>query len=269
MDEIVNNLNIYYNLNIEYTKKRFGDDFINACIGYSNKSKFSKSLASVWLSLWKDNIISINKDVEQFKNSGRLFSKSRVTKLQILKLMKNKYNNLISLIDEDFGFNFYNSSCVTFRQKIRNSLIRDINQIDILLMKNLGKNSIFDYAVRRKSRRKSRNKRNNKSKSISSKKPYYVKIKPSKTENKKYTAIFYNKDKTKIKTTHFGAKGYSDYTKHKDPDRKKRYIERHKARENWNNPMSAGALSRYILWQYPSLDKSIKYYKNKFALKSL
>ena len=45
----------------------------------------------------------------------------------------------------------------------------------------------------------------------------------------------------------------SDYTKHKDPSRKQRYMNRHKSREDWTKPMSAGALSRYILWNKPTL----------------
>ena len=35
------------------------------------------------------------------------------------------------------------------------------------------------------------------------------------------------------KTVSFGQKGASDFTKHKDTDRKDRYIDRHKAREDW------------------------------------
>ena len=31
----------------------------------------------------------------------------------------------------------------------------------------------------------------------------------------------------------FGAVGYSDFTKHKDEDRKQRYINRHRNKENW------------------------------------
>ena len=90
-------------------------------------------------------------------------------------------------------------------------------------------------------------------------------IKKSTNEKKKYMAIFYE-NKKKIKTTHFGAAGMSDYTKHKDKSRKKRYISRHKSRENWNNFMSAGSLSRYILWGEPTLRESIKKYKEKFNL---
>tara|TARA_Y100001958_G_C21238581_1_gene565662 strand:- start:1195 stop:1485 length:291 start_codon:yes stop_codon:yes gene_type:complete len=88
-------------------------------------------------------------------------------------------------------------------------------------------------------------------------------IKKSTNSKKKYMAIFYENNK-KIKTTHFGAAGMSDYTKHKNKSRKKRYMNRHKTRENWSNPMSAGALSRWILWNKPTLKASIADYKKKF-----
>ena len=92
-----------------------------------------------------------------------------------------------------------------------------------------------------------------------------VVIKKSTNEKKKYMAVFYDRTK-KVKTTHFGAAGMSDYTKHKDPARKQRYINRHKANENWDNYMSAGSLSRYILWGEPTLRASIQKYKQKFNL---
>ena len=90
-------------------------------------------------------------------------------------------------------------------------------------------------------------------------------IKKSTIPKKKYTAIFYDGEKKK-KTIHFGASGYSDFLKHKDEERKKRYIDRHKARENWSDPMTAGALSRYILWNKPTLRASIADYKKRFNL---
>lgn len=58
----------------------------------------------------------------------------------------------------------------------------------------------------------------------------------------------------------------SDYTKHKDQERKKRYLSRHKKRENWNNYMSAGSLSRYILWGEPTFRSSVNKYKQMFNL---
>jgi len=58
-----------------------------------------------------------------------------------------------------------------------------------------------------------------------------VEIKPSTSKGKKYMAIFYEGDK-KVKTTHFGSAGMSDFTKNKDPERKQRYLDRHRANEN-------------------------------------
>lgn len=93
-----------------------------------------------------------------------------------------------------------------------------------------------------------------------------VKIIKSNKKDKKMMAIFTNCKNNRTKTIHFGAFGASDYTIHKDLERKKRYINRHKHNENWNNPMTAGALSRWILWNKPNLRESIDSYKKKFNL---
>tara|TARA_R110000824_G_scaffold24870_2_gene87091 strand:- start:1907 stop:2194 length:288 start_codon:yes stop_codon:yes gene_type:complete len=93
-----------------------------------------------------------------------------------------------------------------------------------------------------------------------------VEIKPSKRKDKKFTAIFSDNDK-KIKTIHFGAKGMSDFTIHKDKDRKKLYLDRHRKNEKWNSYMTAGSLSRWILWNLPTLKESIIDYKKRFKLK--
>ena len=99
------------------------------------------------------------------------------------------------------------------------------------------------------------------------KKPYKVVIKNSPRKEKKKVAIFYDKDGTKIRTVHFGAKGMSDYTKHKDKERKSRYLKRHKSNEKWRSPMTAGALSRWVLWNKPSYKRSVSDYKRRFKLK--
>ena len=52
-------------------------------------------------------------------------------------------------------------------------------------------------------------------------------ISKSNRKDKKLKAVIDNK-----KTIHFGASGYSDYTKHKDDTRKDAYIRRHKKNEN-------------------------------------
>lgn len=97
----------------------------------------------------------------------------------------------------------------------------------------------------------------------------YVTITPSNISGKKYTATFYDHSKHKIKTTHFGSAGMSDMTQHKNEERKKLYIARHKAREDWNDPHSAGALSRWILWNKPSFRASVTDYMQRFGLKPL
>jgi Family of unknown function (DUF5754) len=61
------------------------------------------------------------------------------------------------------------------------------------------------------------------------------------------------------RTVHFGRKGYSDYTIHKDRERMKRYIIRHRRRENWTRSgrYTAGFWSRWLLWSRPSLRGAI------------
>jgi len=61
------------------------------------------------------------------------------------------------------------------------------------------------------------------------------------------------------RTVHFGRKGCSDYTLHKDKARMKRYVIRHRRRENWgrSGQYTAGFWSRWLLWSRPSLRGAI------------
>lgn len=97
-------------------------------------------------------------------------------------------------------------------------------------------------------------------------KPVSVKISKSTKKEKKLMAVF-QLDNGRSRTTHFGSAGMDDYTKTKDKEQKKRYLERHRRRENWNAPMTAGALSRWILWDKPTRAASISDYKRRFKLK--
>jgi hypothetical protein len=58
----------------------------------------------------------------------------------------------------------------------------------------------------------------------------------------------------------FGAKGYSDYTIHKDKERMKRYMIRHQKRENWgrSGAKTAGFWSRWLLWSEPDFKRAVK-----------
>lgn len=65
---------------------------------------------------------------------------------------------------------------------------------------------------------------------------------------------------------YFGAYGYSDYTIHKDPKRKERYIERHRGRENWTKSGidTSGFWSRWLLWNLPTINSSYADIKKRF-----
>ena len=86
-------------------------------------------------------------------------------------------------------------------------------------------------------------------------------------KNKKLKAIFYDDKGKKIKTTQFGDDRYSDYTIHKDKERRNKYKSRHRGNLKKTNYMSPAHLSYYILWgDSTSLNTNIKKYKKKFKL---
>ena len=96
--------------------------------------------------------------------------------------------------------------------------------------------------------------------------PVSVKISKSTKPEKKLMAVF-QLDNGRSRTTHFGSAGMDDYTKTKNKEQRERYLNRHRRRENWNAPMSAGALSRWILWNKETRGASITAYKKRFKLK--
>jgi len=89
-------------------------------------------------------------------------------------------------------------------------------------------------------------------------------IKKSDKPGKKMMAIFTRPNGRK-KSTYFGSAGMDDFTITKDKAQRKRYLDRHRARENWNAPESAGSLSRWILWSGPSRSQNIKDFKKRFG----
>jgi len=94
----------------------------------------------------------------------------------------------------------------------------------------------------------------------------YVQLTKSERNDKKYTAIFYDEERNKIKTTHFGATGYTDFTLTADEYKKENYLSRH-GKEDWTDPTKPATLARYILWNYKSLSKSYNDYLKRFNLK--
>lgn len=87
-------------------------------------------------------------------------------------------------------------------------------------------------------------------------------LKKSNKKDKKFMVIIGDK------IIHFGSSGYSDYTIHKDKERKKRYLLRHKKRENWNKSgiNTAGFWSRWILWNKQTINESIKDLQKKYKI---
>ena len=100
---------------------------------------------------------------------------------------------------------------------------------------------------------------------------------PSNSKTKKYVATFMIDGKEK--KVSFGAKGYRDNTLINDKNSKfylkklvdrnvvkASYIRRHEKNEDWNNPLTAGALSRFLLWNKKTLVSSIKDFKKRFKV---
>ena len=89
-----------------------------------------------------------------------------------------------------------------------------------------------------------------------------VKLTKSPKPEKKWRVTFENGSHVD-----FGQKGYSDFTKHKDPARMKRYLQRHaRMHENWRDPKTAGFWSRWLLWSKPSLEEAKKLVARKFKI---
>ena len=59
------------------------------------------------------------------------------------------------------------------------------------------------------------------------------------------------------RTVHFGSDGQA-FVDHKDPEIKAAWEARHRVREDWADPTTAGALAKHVLWNKPTIQASIK-----------
>ena len=125
-------------------------------------------------------------------------------------------------------------------------------------------------SVKRRSSKRS-NKRSNRG--CSGGKLKLISIKKSPNKEKKLRATFCTKQ-GRIKNVDFGAAGYKNYCGpkgkgkdcHNDKERRKRYLSRHKSRENFNKPDTPGSLSAHILWGTGSVRENIGSFKRRFNL---
>jgi hypothetical protein len=94
-------------------------------------------------------------------------------------------------------------------------------------------------------------------------------IKLSDRKDKRYMAVFYDKEK-KVKTTHFGYKdkdGFGNtYIDHKNDTLKDAWIKRHQVNGTFEDYMTASSLAYHILWSKKTFRESLADYKRKFKL---
>ena len=93
-------------------------------------------------------------------------------------------------------------------------------------------------------------------------------------KDKKWDAIFIVDGRERV--VPFGAKGYVDFTllprrtlveKRIAELTRDRYLKRHSGMgEDWNDPLTPGALSRWILWEAPTVAEAEKQYRSRFGL---
>jgi hypothetical protein len=87
-------------------------------------------------------------------------------------------------------------------------------------------------------------------------------IEPSDRKGKRFKATYANG-----KVVHFGAKNGSTYIDHKDKTKRENYIKRHAVRENFDDPYSAGSLSRWLLWgDFTTLEKNHRAFMKRYPI---
>lgn len=84
----------------------------------------------------------------------------------------------------------------------------------------------------------------------------------SERNNKRYKVSRYGSNKH----INFGDPNYDNFTIHKNNNRKINYLSRHKSRENWNDPNTAGFWSTNLLWNKPTIEDSIKDIEKRFKI---
>ena len=97
--------------------------------------------------------------------------------------------------------------------------------------------------------------------------PLRVYMQPSSRSEKKYMVVFERNGRPT--TVHFGATGYSDFTLHKDEERRRRYDQRHRRRETWTKEGigTPGFWAKWILWSKPTLGSAVRHAEDKFNLR--
>lgn len=95
-----------------------------------------------------------------------------------------------------------------------------------------------------------------------------VSLKPAKDTIHKFKVVL-RRDDGSERSVKFGALGMSDYTIHKDPERKEAYLARHSGmNEDWTKSgiFTPGFWSRWYLWNLPTKEASLADIRSRFGL---
>jgi hypothetical protein len=65
----------------------------------------------------------------------------------------------------------------------------------------------------------------------------------------------------------FGQAGANDFTITRDFQARESYLKRHRPREDWMNPQTAGFWSAWLLWNKPTLEEAINDTEKRFGLR--
>ena len=88
---------------------------------------------------------------------------------------------------------------------------------------------------------------------------------PKPDDTHKYRVVLEDEN-GKERSVKFGAQGMSDFTKHHDEARKMLYLNRHRAREDWSDPLTPGFWSRWLLWNKKTVQHSLSDLRKRFGL---
>lgn len=98
-------------------------------------------------------------------------------------------------------------------------------------------------------------------------------VKPSTRAAKKLMATFEHSGTRRRTVRHFGATGHGDFTTYwrLSPElakqKRRQYIARHsRGGENWRDPTTPGALSRYLLWERPTMNAALTAFRTRFSV---
>ena len=96
----------------------------------------------------------------------------------------------------------------------------------------------------------------------------FISLKKADDGKHKYVVSLLNEETKRINNIKFGAFGMNDFTLTGDISAKQRYEARHASREDWTKKgvLTKGFWSKWILWNKPTVDASLKETIKVFSL---